>query len=286
MGIFDDYINVIALIASVAIILIMTFSITLYYGKMRKKKSEGKLIHHSWDGISEFASDVPVGWAFVFSCMCIWGFWYVIIAYPLNTYSQVGEYNFDVKEHKQRFEGKLANLSQDDLVNMGKDIFLVRCVSCHGNDATGNGGKAQNLTRWGKVEGIVDALKFGSIGLGFEGGEMPQFDLSQSDASALAKFVMATFSDVKEHFSQEEISRGKQLWEANSCAGCHGEDGKGQNGFAANLTTYGTPEFLKEVLVRGKRGHIGHMPMFKSVINDTQIEAVLAYVRSLPPSKE
>lgn len=285
MGILDDHINLVAVIASIAIICIFTFSVTLYYSKMRKSKAQGKLIHHSWDGVSEFASDVPVGWAFVFSCMTIWGFWYVIVGYPLNAYSQVGEYNFALKEHKERFDSRLANLNQDDLVNMGKDIFLVRCASCHGDDATGNNGKAQDLTRWGKLEGIVDTLKHGSIGLGFEGGEMPKFDFTQSEAMAIAKYVMATFSNTKEHFSQAEINQGKQLWDANSCAGCHGDDAKGQGGFAANLTEYGTPAFLKQVLSHGKKGYIGHMPMFKS-LNDTQINAVLTYLRSLPPSKD
>lgn len=283
MSFLSDHINVFGLVASLVIIFLVSSVASFYYAKMRKERAHGKLINHSWDGISEFASNVPFGWALAFTILGLWGFWYALIGFPLNAYSQIGDFNHEVATHNERFEARLQNLSHQDLIKMGENIFLVKCAQCHGAMADGNGHKAQNLTRWGKFQGIVDTIKHGSVGLGFEGVEMPAIEITHDEAVTVAKYVMATFSKRKENFSDLDVAKGKEIWENASCAGCHGEDGSGMNGFAANLTNYGTPEFLKDVLTRGKKGAIGQMPSFiHNMLSDVQIQAINAYILSLP----
>lgn len=69
------------------------------------------------------------------------------------------------------------------------------------------------------------------------------------------------------------------------CAACHGEDGKGMEGMAPDLTKYGSADFVVDVLNRGKLGFIGKMPAFNDGrLTDIQKRAVGEYVISL--SKE
>ncbi|MBQ6223868.1 MAG: c-type cytochrome, partial [Campylobacter sp.] len=66
------------------------------------------------------------------------------------------------------------------------------------------------------------------------------------------------------------------------CASCHGEDGKGMDGSAPDLTKYGSSEFVKEVLNRGKAGSIGVMPSFTDGrLSEVQKQAVGEFISSL-----
>lgn len=287
MGWLDDKVNLIALIGAVAILFLTIFFTSFYIKKMRDSKAEGELKEHRWDGIAEFANDVPIGWAVGFIGIIIWGLWYVFLGYPLNSYSQFGEYNLDKQEYNQKFEDKWKNLSQEDLVKMGQSIFLVKCSQCHGINAEGIDGRAQNLTKWGKYQGIEDVIHQGSIGLEYLAGEMPMIDMKPEDAKTVSQYVMSVISEIHSKFDTLDIKKGKELWVSASCSSCHGDDGKGLDGLAVDLTKYGTAEFLKEVLVKGKKGHIGKMPSFDyAKFNDTQIEALNAYINSLQPLDE
>ena len=287
MGLLRDNINLMALIAAGVILVIVTFITSLYYKKMRDSKAEGELASHKWDGISEFTNNIPVGWLVSFIVLIIWGAWYVLFGYPLNAYSQIGEYNKELKEYNQKFEDKWKNLSNEDLVQMGQGIFLVKCAQCHGMNAEGIDGKAQNLTRWGKYQGIEDTIKHGSAGLNYAAGEMPALELSAEDSKVLAQYVMANISDLHKKFDKLDTKKGKALWDSATCSACHGPDGKGMGGLAVDLTKYGTPEFLKEVLTKGKKGHIGTMPSFDYAnFNQVQIDALSAFINSLQPLDE
>ena len=52
-------------------------------------------------------------------------------------------------------------------------------------------------------------------------------------------------------------------------------------GMSPDLSKYGTPEFIVDVLNRGKSGAIGVMPKFSERLNQTQQRAVGAYGVSL-----
>lgn len=276
----EDNINLLALIGAVLIVA-LTLGVAGKYVKQMKvaKDKDAKLSEHSWDGIGEYENEIPVGWLAMFLLTLVWGIWYFLAGYPLNSYSQIGEYNEEVKAQNEKFEAKYANLDAGSLTEMGSGIFLVQCASCHGITGDGIGGKAANLSVWGSEEGIVQTVLNGSKGLEYPMGEMPAGLLDEEGAKAVAAYIFKEISDVKSSKNENLVESGKEQFAA--CAACHGEDGKGMEGMSPDLSKYGTPEFIVDVLNRGKSGAIGVMPKFSERLNQTQQRAVGAYGVSL-----
>ncbi|HEB9313759.1 TPA: c-type cytochrome [Campylobacter coli] len=274
----QDNVNLLSFIGAILIILITLVVVGRMFKYMKEKKGEGELSEHSWDGIGEYKNAIPTGWAVVFFLTIVWAIWYFLWGYPLNSYSSIGEYNEEVKTYNAKFEEKFQNLSTEDKIAMGQNIFLVQCSACHGITGDGINGKAQNLNIWGSEEGLVDAIKHGAKGMNFPGGEMPaaaDLGISEEDIPAIAAYVAKELSAIKKTSNENLVAKGKEAYA--TCAACHGEDGKGQDGIFPDLTKYGSAAFVVDVLHSGKTGFIGAMPAF-SILNDTQKEAVGEYV--------
>lgn len=284
-----DYVNLLGFAGMVAIVLLLVFVLSIYIRRIRDTKATGELANHSWDGIGEQMNNVPLGWGATFFALIIWGLWYMFLGYPINAYSQIGEYNKDMSAHKAKYAAKWASLDEKELAQMGGSIFSVQCAGCHGISAEGMNGKAANLTAWGKEAGIIYTIKHGSSGLGFTASPMPALPLSDEDAKAAAAYVMSAISNTHKTEFPTEVQKGKAVFE-NNCAACHGADGKGMAGmsdFAPNLSEYGTSAFLNLVLKHGKKGNIGIMPSFDYVnFSQVQIKALAAYINSLTPIEE
>jgi cytochrome c oxidase cbb3-type subunit 3 len=213
--------------------------------------------------------------------LIVWAGWYWLAGYPLNAYSQIGEYNDEVRAHNSKFEAKYSNADHATLKAMGESIFLAQCAQCHGQTGDGMNGKAADLSKWGNEEGIMATIKNGAKGLGFPMGEMPAGLADDATAKKIATYVL-DMSGARKSADAAVVAEGKAAFAA-SCASCHGEDGKGMNGMAPDLSTYGTPKFIAEtVLVKGKKGHIGNMPSFEKsgLLNKTQFVAVATYINS------
>ena len=272
MNWLSDNVNQLSLLGAAAI-LILTIGVTAkYFKQIKEGKSEGVLKDENWDGIGEYKNNSPIGWSLAFIGTILWGVWYWFVGYPLNAYSQIGEYNEEVATHTKMFEKKWANPTKDDILGMGEGVYLVQCSPCHGIDAGGIKGKAQDLTKWGHKDAIVATIKNGSKGQGYSLGEMPAGLLSdEAEISAVADFVVGGLKG---------DGKGAEIF-GNACASCHGADGKGMGGMAPNLTEYGKPTFVAGVLARGKKGDIGTMPSFKGMLTPVQQKAVGAYILSL-----
>jgi len=268
MNWLSDNINLLALIAAVVIVVLTVLIAGKYIKQMKTDKSTGELAEENWDGIGEYKNELPAGWAYTFLGTMIWGMWYFTTGYPVNAYSQIGEYNEEVATHTQMFESKWANADKQTLQEMGEGIYLVQCAPCHGISGDGMDAKAADLTVWGSAAGVLDAIKNGSKGLGYPMGEMPAGLLSGEAAKKVATYVANGM-------------KGEQPAEFAACAGCHGADGKGMGGMAPDLTTYGTPAFVADVLERGKKGYIGTMVSFKGRLTPIQEKAVGTYILSL-----
>ncbi|ECH5301396.1 c-type cytochrome [Campylobacter coli] len=277
----QDNVNLLSFIGAILIILITLVVVGRMFKYMKEKKGEAELSEHSWDGIGEYKNAIPIGWAVIFFLTIVWAVWYFLWGYPLNSYSSIGEYNEEVKAYNAKFEEKFQNLSTEDKVAMGQNIFLVQCSACHGITGDGINGKAQNLNIWGNEEGLIDAIKHGAKGMNFPGGEMPaaaDLGIAEEDIPAIAAYVAKELSAIKKTSNENLVAKGKEAYA--TCAACHGEDGKGQDGIFPDLTKYGSAAFVVDVLHSGKTGFIGAMPAF-SILNDTQKEAVGEYVISL-----
>lgn len=288
MNWLHDSVNQITLVAALLILIITIFIVGFYFKKMKNAKNDGELAEHDWDGIKEFKNNIPIGWIASFAAVIIWGLWYIFVGYPLGEFSQIGQYNEEKQAHNEKFKEKWASLSEKDKVNMGQGIFLVQCSQCHGLNAEGINGKAQNLTEWGKEEGIVNTIKHGSQGLDYPMGLMfeGQFsDLNDEEINAVAAYVMLDLvkADPESVKNKHLAQKGKEIFNGKgTCATCHGTNGDGMNNQAPDLTKYGSYEFVAEVLKKGKKGFIGHMPSFEYAnFSEEQKQALAAYINSI-----
>ena len=265
----SDVVNQLSLVGAAAIIILTVYVAGKYIKQMKTDTSTGELSDENWDGIGEYKNPVPTGWIVSFLGTMIWGLWYWFMGYPLNAYSQIGEYNEEVKAYNAEFEKKWQNPDQETLMAMGEGVYLVQCAPCHGLDGTGIDGKAQGFDKWGTAKGILETIEKGSKGLGYPMGEMPAGMASGDDAKAIATWIAGGM-------------KGEKPAAFSACASCHGEDGKGLGGQSPDLTTYGKPAFVVDVLNRGKDGYIGTMPKFSDGrLTDVQKRAVATYILSL-----
>ena len=287
MNWLSDSVNVIGLLGAVAILVITIYVVGFYVKKMKTAENDGELTEHNWDGIKEYKNDIPIGWLVIFILVIIWGFWYMFFGYPLKSFSQIGQYNEEVKASNEKFEQQWQNLTPQDKIAMGEGIFLVQCSQCHGLNAEGINGQAQNLRAWGKEEGIIHTIEMGSTGLNYIAGDMPPGLLTSDDEKRqVAAYVMKTFSPSKStKYSQADVEAGKAVYQ-NVCATCHANDGSGNangiEGFASDLNSYGDYVLVEQVLKNGKKGFIGKMPSFSYAnFSERQVEALAAYISSL-----
>ena len=81
---------------------------------------------------------------------------------------------------------------------------------------------------------------------------------------------------------QKRFTAGQEIYR-NICEGCHGAEGREQPGAAPAIagapSVIGAPGVPIRVLLHGKEGPVGLMPAHGDLLNDTEIAAVLTYIR-------
>lgn len=263
----DDYVNSLTMIGAISIIAITIATALKYVNQIKNDKADGDLADGKWDGIGEYLNPIPSGWGLLFIGTIIYMLWYMFIGYPTNQFSQIGQYNEEVIEINKKFKKQWTNPSQNTLNKMGQSIFLVQCAPCHGIIGDGINGKSQNLTHRMSEEQILDVIKNGSKGLGYPMGAMPGGMAQGDEAKKIATYI---YSGMK----------GKVPSSYGVCAGCHGMDGKGNNGSAPNIAEY-DDLLVSKILEKGKKGYIGEMPSFKGRLNNIQIKSLSNYLRTI-----
>ncbi len=280
-GLNGDIVNILALAGAAALVVITVFVVIKYVRQMQTDTATGELADESWDDIGEYKNPVPFGWAIIFLGTMIWGMWYFTIGYPVNAFSQIGQYNEEVAAHDATFTKKYANIKGDELVNMGESVYLVECVACHGLNADGNGEKdAADLNSRISVKSIKYVVNHGLS------GKLIGSDMQMPDRTGLFNAATgALITDAEIDAVADYVANGMKGNEAgakvfaNVCAACHGPDGKGQAYVAPDIAGWNT-KLLVNVLTYGKVGVIGEMPVMDR-LNPKQKEAVAAYVMSL-----
>ena len=265
----DDYINSLTMLGAVAIITIVVFVTLKYYNQMKNDTASGELADENWDGIGEYKNPIPTGWGLAFIGTILWMFWYFTIGYPINSFSQIGQWNEEALDYNEKFEAKWQNPSKETLEAMGASLYLVQCAPCHGVDAEGINGKAHDLTKRFAKDQVVYVIKNGAANLktAYPAGMPPMMLTDQADIDAVSSYVAGGF-------------KGEQPAAYAVCASCHGIDGKGMAYVGPNILEYDNA-IVATVLENGKKGNIGMMPSFKGRLNPTQEKAVAAYIRSL-----
>lgn len=279
MGGEGDWVNKLAVLGAVVLVIVTTFVVTKYVRQMQNDTATGKLADENWDGIGEYKNELPFGWAVIFLGSIVWAMWYFLAGYPVNAYSQIGEYNEEVAAHDAKFEAQFANMDDETLKEMGGSIFIVQCAPCHGLQADGMNGKAANLHVRLSKESVKHVVTNGANN-NLLGTSMPMPDrngLMNSNTNAL--ITDAEIDAVATYVSGGmKGTVGADVF-AGTCAACHGADGKGMDMVAPNIAEM-SPAMVDMVLKHGKKGAIGSMPAFTN-LTDVQVKALDAYVSSL-----
>jgi len=110
-----------------------------------------------------------------------------------------------------------------DLVE-GRRIYEAQCSYCHG--PKGDGGRGANLARAKLRTGSSEEELARVIRSGIDGTEMPRFSLSASQLKSVVVFVR-TLAPNRAEAVAGDAGRGKELYAAQRCAGCHTIAGRG-----------------------------------------------------------
>ena len=265
----DDYINTLTFLGAAAILTISTFVVLKYINQMKNDTASGELADENWDGIGEYKNPVPTGWAIIYVGTIIWMFWYFTVGYPINGFSQIGQWNEETNEYNAKFQQKWTNPNEQTLNAMGQSIFLVQCAPCHGVDAEGIAGKAQDLTKRISKEQVEYTIRNGSNHLteAYPGGMPPMMLSEDADIKEVSAYVANGF-------------KGEQPAAYATCVACHGDNGEGMPMVGPNIKSY-DDSLVTAVLKQGKKGLLGHMPSFNERLNETQEKALASYIRSL-----
>jgi mono/diheme cytochrome c family protein len=127
--------------------------------------------------------------------------------------------------------------------------------------------------------------------------ELTLFELSQAQNGAL-RILIAGILLLCCSIAYADMEPGKRIYREN-CAPCHGEAGKGDGVGARSLpvrpadhTNAGvmnsrSDAFLRDVIAKGGNamGLSSFMPAWQGIFKDKEIEALVAYIRSLAPAK-
>jgi cytochrome c oxidase cbb3-type subunit 3 len=263
----DDPINQLTFLGAVVIAVLSSGVSAKYINQMKTDTASGELAEENWDGIGEYKNELPGGWAYSFLGTIIWAFWYWTVGYPVNGYSQIGEWNEEVKAYNAKFEAIHKNADNDTLQQMGESIFLVQCAPCHGTTGDGLSGKAQDFTSRMTEDQILNVIEKGSNQLGYPMGAMPPMMATGQDAKDIAAYIAGGM-------------KSEQPASFAACASCHGADGKGMAGMAPNLAEYDST-LITNIVKNGKKGSIGTMPSFNTMITPVQEKALTVYIQSL-----
>ena len=267
MDVLADDMTAITMGGAIAVATITASVAVKYINQIKSDTASGELAEENWDGIQEYKNELPSGWAYSFLALFLWSMWYGLIGYPVNAYSSIGEYNEEVKAYNAKFEEKHKNADEATLKEMGESIYLVQCAQCHGTTGDGLSGKAQDFSSRMTKEQVLDAINNGSNQLGYPMGAMPAGMAQGEQAEEIAEYVASGM-------------RGPQPTAFAACSSCHGMDGQGNNGMSPNLVSYDAA-LMSNTLQHGKKGVIGKMPSFKTLITPVQEKALTVYVQSL-----
>lgn len=271
---------------------------------------------HEWDGIEELDTPLPRWWLWVFYACILWsiGYWILMPAWPM-----VADYTRGFLGYSQRatvaksidaarasqapFARKIAAMSFDQIradadlldfaIRGGRSAFAVNCSQCHGAGAAGARGFPNlNDDDWlwgGTLADIEKTIRVGIRGThpDTRNNVMAAFGrdgaLKPDQVADVVEFVLSLSGRGRDPIAG---GRGAVVFR-ESCAACHGPDGKGKEPGAANLADAiwlfgGAPEDIHATV---QNGRAGVMPSWQGRLDDATIKALAIYVHALGGGK-
>lgn len=180
------------------------------------------------------------------------------------------------------------------LALQGLRLFESDCESCHG--VAGRGGLAPALGAKEFLESVDDDQISQLIALGIPGTEMVSYSLdyggplTSEEIKAVTTYLRSLEEGAESNpnwrtpLANEDLS-GEDIF-ALACARCHGVDRKGIEDVAPDIsmtsfTLEESDEWIADRIREGK----DEMPRFGGVLNDDQINLIIAFLRGVPPDQ-
>jgi cytochrome c oxidase cbb3-type subunit 3 len=296
-GFWPIYISVITLVSIIGTWVFLKSQTTRKLAPGEKPE----LIKHTWDGdLQDLNNPLPRWWLGLFYGTMVFALVYLVLWPGLGNYAgvlkwtQIGEYEAEVKAAEARFQPVYAGFMQQDIATVaadpdaraiGRNLFLTYCSQCHGSDAAGARG-FPNLTDgvW-LYGGDPDTIK-ASITSGRSGVMPPMGEaLGAQGTKEVAHYVMS-LSARPHDAALAEAGRPKF---AENCAACHMPDGTGMQAIGApNLTDkvwlYGGAEAA--IIASITKGRNGVMPGIDQTLGtssnkEAKLHLLSAYVYGL-----
>ena len=269
---------------------------------------------HEWDGIRELNTPLPRWWLWLFYATIVWsvGYWIVYPSWPLVSSYTIGVFNWHSREAiiadldalkaqrgpmvERLRAASLQEIAADEklsefAVAQGRPAFLENCAPCHGSGGGGAKGYPNLIDdEWlwgGKLDDIALTIRDGiRTPISNERpGSMPAFGrdgiLKRPEIEAVADYVRSLAGLALTAGS--DLTLGKKVF-AETCAACHGDDGRGKRDIGApNLTDaiwlYG-PD--RAAIIDGLwNGRGGVMPSWRERLDESTIKALTIYVHTL-----
>ena len=262
--------------------------------KTQRPGPTNETMGHSFDGIEEFDNPLPRWWFVLFIATMVFGAIYLFLFPGLGkwpgylNWTQESQYEAEVARAEERFAPIFAKYTAmpveevakvPEAVAIGQRLFATNCSVCHGSDARGAFG-FPNLTDndWlygGDPETIKTTLRAGRQ------AAMPAWlaVIGEDGVRNVSGYVRSLSGLETEGV---DLAAGKTTY-TNTCAVCHGPDGKGNQQLGApNLTDdiwlYGSSFLQVQQTIR--YGRNGHMPS-QAHLGEDKIHMLASYVYSL-----
>ena len=257
--------------------------------------AEGDVTGHTWDGnLEEYNNPLPNWWLWLFYITIIFALIYLVLYPGLGNYqgvlswSSTGQYQDEMQQAEQEYGPIFARYAETDIKALAEDqeamasgrrLFLTYCATCHGSDAGGARGfpslKDDDWQWGGHPQAIKTSILNGRTGV------MPsQAHLGEEKINNVIAYVLSLSG---READADRVRAGKQVFN-QSCAVCHGPDGKGQIAMGApNLTDNtwlygGSPGVIRQTLIEGRQGQ---MPAHKDFLGEDKVHLLAAYVYGL-----
>jgi cytochrome c oxidase cbb3-type subunit 3 len=149
-----------------------------WFWSLKPERSESEMdLGHNYDGIRELDNSLPPWWLYLFYGSIIFAVVYMYRYHFSDTdWSSIKEYQIELEEAediKMAFLDKMANavnetnveaLVDDASLEIGKEIFISQCASCHGQLGEGMVGPNFTDPYWihgGGIKNVFKTIKYG-----------------------------------------------------------------------------------------------------------------------------
>ncbi len=260
----------------------------------KKEHSAEAQLHgqNEWDGLREYDNPLPKWWSNLFYLTVIFAFGYLLL-YPglivtngLLGWSTASRYRAEVNEVKAETDPIFDAYAKQDVktvsvdngaLKIGGRLFQTYCVQCHGTDMRGSKGFPNLVDNDWLYGGTPEAIE--TTILEGRNGVMPAFTaaLKPEQITDAAQYVLSLSG---RSTVAAAVGRGEGTFK-QTCAACHGPDGKGNVALGApnltdNIWLYGGS--LATIVETVTKGRQGHMPAQKDILGEARVHLLAAYV--------